>query len=63
MGNWVIHIEGHGIHDNARSDDADALLMDFVRQLRQHHDVSAATFTVGGIRDMLKATEPVEVEA
>jgi hypothetical protein len=63
MGSWVIHIEGHGIHDNGRPDDADALLMEFVRQLRQYHDVNAATFTVGGTRDIRKETELVAVEA
>jgi hypothetical protein len=63
MGQWSMHIEGHGIHDNGRDDDADAMLKEFVARLGQYHEISAATFTVGGIRDMRQATEPVEVEA
>ena len=25
MGNWAIHIEGHGIHDNGKDEDADGI--------------------------------------
>lgn len=46
MGHWAIHIEGAGIHDNGRPDDADAMLKDFTENLAKHHNVTSSTFTV-----------------
>jgi hypothetical protein len=48
MGNWAIHVEGHGIHDNKIENDADTLLADFVKKLRDAgHVVSSASFHAG----------------
>ncbi len=52
MGNWVIHIEGHGIHDNNRRDDADEMLKNFVESLKKSQQVDLVTFTVGSARDL-----------
>ncbi len=41
MGHWAIHVEGSGIHDSGRPDDADAMLKTFVEELAQQHiDIS-----------------------
>jgi len=48
-----MHIEGHGIHDNDRPDDADAMLKAFVEELGKHHSVGGATFTVGATRELV----------
>jgi hypothetical protein len=54
MGHWTIHIEGHGIHDNGRPDDADARLRDFTDQLAADgHEVHSASITVGSTRELL----------
>jgi hypothetical protein len=53
MGQWVMHIEGHGIHDNGRPDDAEVMLKEFVEKLGQHHSVGAVTFTVGATRELV----------
>lgn len=53
MGNWVLHVEGHGIHDNGREDDADAMFWKFVKELKEVHEISSATMTVGAKKDML----------
>lgn len=53
MGEWVIHIEGHGIHDNGRSDDVDAQLVEFVKKLRETHDIKSATLTIGSAREVI----------
>jgi hypothetical protein len=53
MGQWSMHIEGHGIHDNGRPDDADAMLKEFVERLGEHHSVGSATFTVGATRELV----------
>jgi hypothetical protein len=52
MGSWVMHIEGHGIHDNARDDDADAMLKAFAAELAKHHKVRVVTFTLGMTREL-----------
>lgn len=50
MGYWNIHISGHGIHDNGRADDADAIVREAVAKLKKHgHEVLAATFMVGSL--------------
>lgn len=47
MGNWTITIKGHGIHDNGRQDDADAMAAVLVSELRAAgHDVAACTFSL-----------------
>lgn len=57
MGNWAIHIEGHGIHDNGVDGDADAMLKDFTVRLRDAgHQVHAASFAVGTVK-VLQDTE------
>lgn len=63
MGHWAIHIEGHGVHDNGRDDDAEVMLKEFVRELAAHHQVHAATFTVGSTRELLNADESTPLVA
>ena len=53
MGEWNITIQGHGIHDNGRDDDADALLSRFVDELRKSQEVKSAVFTVGTARQVV----------
>lgn len=53
MGQWNMTILGHGIHDNHREDDADAMLTEFVKALEaKGHEIEGATFTVGSTRDV-----------
>jgi hypothetical protein len=53
MGQWAMHIEGGGIHDNSRPDDADAMLKAFAEDLAKHHTVNSVTFTVGQTRELV----------
>lgn len=51
MGNWSMHIDGHGIHDNGLDEDAEQRLTAFVEQLvADGHVVHNATITVGSAR-------------
>lgn len=50
MGEWTIVIQGHGIHDNGRDDDADAICQRFVEELARSQQVQSAQFTVGARR-------------
>lgn len=51
MGNWVMHVEGHGIHDNGKTEDADAMLRDFAAKLRlAGHDVHLVSFGAGTVK-------------
>ena len=52
MGEWNITIAGHGIHDNGRDDDADAIMARFVEELRKSQEVKSAVFTVGVAREI-----------
>jgi hypothetical protein len=53
MGQWVMHIEGHGIHDNGRPDDADAMLKEFVEKLRESgQSLGGVSFTVGATKTL-----------
>ena len=57
MGNWSMHIEGHGIHDNGREDDADSMLRDFAGQLRiAGHAVHLVSFTSGALKTLPVST-------
>lgn len=48
MGDWTMHIHGHGIHHNGRPDDADSLLKEFLLRLRgAGHDLHHASITTG----------------
>lgn len=53
MGEWNITIQGHGIHDNGRDDDADAIMARFVEELRKSQEVKSAVFTVGTARQVV----------
>lgn len=53
MGQWSMHIEGHGIHDNGRPDDADAMLREFVEKLGESQVVGSASFTVGATKELV----------
>ena len=50
MGEWTIVIQGHGIHDNARDDDADVIYQRFVDELAKSQEIQRADFTVGARR-------------
>jgi hypothetical protein len=52
MGNWTMHIEGHGIHDNRGNEkDADEMLRQFAAQLRlAGHAVHAVSFSSGTVK-------------
>lgn len=52
MGEWTIVIQGHGIHDNDRDDDADAICRRFVDELARSQDIQSAHFTVGYRREV-----------
>jgi hypothetical protein len=62
MGNWSMHIEGHGIHDNGKPEDADAMLRDFAGKLRiAGHDVHAVSFVAGAVKTLpVSSTGSVE---
>lgn len=49
MGDWVIIIEGTGMHDNADySQDADKMMARFVEELKvASQEIESATFTSG----------------
>ncbi len=47
MGEWTIVIQGHGIHNNGRPDDADAICQRFVDELAKSQEIKSAAFTVG----------------
>lgn len=57
MGNWSMHIEGAGIHDNGRDDDAEVMLKEFAARLAAHHSVHSVTFTVGSTRELIGKEE------
>ncbi len=50
MGAWTIVIQGHGIHDNGRDDDADAICQRFVDELAKSQEIQLVHFTVGAGR-------------
>lgn len=50
MGEWTIVIQGHGIHDNGRDDDADAICQRFVDELARSQEIQHVHFTVGARR-------------
>ena len=53
MGNWSMHIEGHGVHDNGIETDADSMLRDFAGQLRlKGHAVHLVSFAVGSVKTL-----------
>lgn len=63
MGNWSMHVEGHGVHDNGRDTDADSMLRDFAGQLRiKGHEVHAVSFTSGSTK-ALPVSDTGSVEA
>lgn len=57
MGHWAMVIEGAGIHDNGREDDAEVMLREFAEKLAQHHQVDRCSFTVGSTRELLNADD------
>jgi hypothetical protein len=52
MGEWSIVITGHGIHDNGRDDDADAICARFLAELAKSQGNLTCTFTVGAQRSI-----------
>ena len=57
MGQWVITIEGHGLHDNGRLDDAEVMLRDFVAELQaQGQQIGRVSFTTGNTRTLIPDT-------
>lgn len=64
MGNWSMHIEGHGVHDNGKEYDADAMLKDFVDELAATGQVvHSVTFTVGFAKELLNTDESTPLRA
>jgi hypothetical protein len=64
MGNWSMHIEGHGIHDNALPGDADAMLKAFAGELAgAGHQIHSATITIGAAKELLNADESTPLRA
>ena len=59
MGEWTIVIHGHGIHDNGREDDADAICRRFLAELAKSQGALSCTFTVGANRQIEAAAEAV----
>jgi len=57
-----MHIEGHGIHDNGREDDADMLMTRFVAELARHQQVSAAIFINGTSVKQITAVAPIAAD-
>ena len=58
MGHWSMHIEGTGVHDNEKPDDADILLREFVNVLAMRGQaVQLATITVGSTRELTDASD------
>lgn len=58
MGNWVMHIDGHGVHDNGLDHDAEERLRQFVEQLlADGHQVNHATICVGAVRKVVPSSE------
>jgi hypothetical protein len=59
-----MHIEGHGIHDNDRDADADAMLRIFAGQLADAgHEVDSATITSGSTKELLNADDTTPLAA
>lgn len=57
MGNWVMHIDGHGVHDNDLEHDAEARLKQLVDQMiADGHTIHHATITVGPVRKVVPST-------
>lgn len=52
MGEWSVTIQGHGIHDNGRDDDADAVIARFITELAKSQQIHSAVFTVGASREI-----------
>ncbi len=50
MGEWTIVIQGHGIHDNGRDDDADAICQRFADELAKSQELQSVHFTAGARR-------------
>jgi len=59
-----MHIEGGGLHDNGRDDDADAMLRVFAGKLADAgHQVHSATITSGHAKELLNADETTPLAA
>jgi hypothetical protein len=62
MGQWVMHIEGHGIHDNGRPDDAEVMLKEFVEKLRAAgHSLGGVSFTAGATKTLTNTGGDIEL--
>ena len=58
MGQWNISIQGHGVHDNGRDDDAERMTRAFVESLiEKGHLVTSVHFTVGEARRLVGPQE------
>jgi hypothetical protein len=64
MGNWSMHIEGHGIHDNGKDEDADVMLREFTGKLASAgHQVHSATITIGAARELVNGDDTTPLRA
>jgi hypothetical protein len=58
MGNWAVTIHGHGIHDSGKSNDAEHLVSEFIKELKaKGHGVNSVRFTVGTDRELTENGE------
>jgi hypothetical protein len=59
-----MHIEGGGLHDNGRDDDADAMLRVFAGNLADAgHQVHLATITAGHTKELLNSDDTTPLDA
>jgi len=52
VGEWMIVIQGHGMHDNGREDDADAICARFLTELAKSQGALSCVFAVGVSREI-----------
>jgi hypothetical protein len=62
MGNWTMHVSGHGVHDNGDPRDADVQLKEFVdKLLHAGHSVHRASITTGASKELVRDSEETPV--
>jgi hypothetical protein len=64
VGNWSMHIEGTGSHDNGLETDAESMMRDFAGKLAcAGHIVQAASITTGGTRILPPTRDTGRIES
>jgi len=63
MGAWHLAVDGHGVHDNGLSHDAEQRFKELVEQLlKDGHTVHHASITVGSARKVAIDGQHVQLE-